>query len=50
MDTEALLASSLRLPPDERLALMDGIAHSLDEPDAALNRVWPEEAERRLSA
>ncbi len=50
MDTKALIDTALKLPPDERFALIDELLHSLDRPDPGLDRVWIEEAERRLAA
>lgn len=39
-----------RLPPEERLEIVDEILASLDEPDAELDRLWAQEAEDRLAA
>lgn len=50
MSTKELLEGALRLPSDERFALIDEILHSLDRPDPGLDRIWLEEAERRLGA
>lgn len=50
MSTKAMIDSALKLSPAERFELMDSIAHSLDRPDPALDRIWIEEAERRLAA
>ncbi|MCE5360423.1 addiction module protein [Candidatus Igneacidithiobacillus taiwanensis] len=50
MNTKELIDSALKLSPAERFALMDQIAHSLDQPDPELDRLWIEEAERRLAA
>jgi putative addiction module component (TIGR02574 family) len=50
MNTKELINSVLKLPPVERFALIDEIAHSLDRPDPELDRLWIEEAERRLAA
>jgi putative addiction module component (TIGR02574 family) len=50
MHSKALLDSALRLPPEERFALIDELLHSLDQPDPTLDRIWLEEAERRLAA
>ena len=50
MNTKVLIDSALKLPPDERFALIDELLHSLDRPDPALDRIWIEEAERRLTA
>ncbi|MGA8056296.1 MAG: addiction module protein, partial [Burkholderiales bacterium] len=37
-----------QLNPTERLALVDQVLHSRDEPDPTIDRIWIEEAERRL--
>ena len=50
MNTKTLIDTALKLPPDERFAVIDELLHSLDRPDAELDRVWIEEAERRLAA
>jgi len=49
-NTDRLLESALRLAPEERFALAEGILHSLDQPDPETDRVWLEEAARRLEA
>lgn len=38
------------LPPEERLALVDQLLDTLDEPDASLETQWAREAESRLAA
>ena len=38
------------LPPEERLALVDQLLDTLDEPDASLDALWAREAESRLAA
>ena len=50
MNTKVLIDTALKLPPDERFALIDELLHSLDRPDPELDRLWIEEAERRLAA
>lgn len=50
MSTQELLKSALQLDPDERFALADEILHSLDNPDPRIDRLWIEEAQRRLTA
>ncbi|APW47188.1 addiction module protein [Rhodoferax antarcticus] len=47
---ETLSAQAVRLPPDERMALVERILDSLDEPDASLNALWAKEADDRLAA
>lgn len=50
MGAQELLEQALKLTPDERFALADQVLHSLDRPDPDIDRVWQEEAERRLAA
>jgi len=47
---ETLSAQAVRLPPDERMALVERILDSLDEPDASLDALWAKEADDRLAA
>lgn len=48
--TEALSAQAVQLPPDERMALVERILDSLDEPDASLDALWAKEADDRLAS
>jgi putative addiction module component (TIGR02574 family) len=50
MGAQELLKQALKLAPEERFALADQVLHSLDRPDPAIDRVWLDEAERRLAA
>lgn len=50
MNTRILVETALKLPPDERFMLIDELLHSLDRHDPELDRLWIEEAERRLAA
>jgi putative addiction module component (TIGR02574 family) len=45
-----LIALATTLPPDERIALVEEILSSLDQPDATMDRLWAREAEDRLAA
>ena len=47
---EALSAQAVQLPPEERMALVERILDSLDEPDAYLDALWAKEADDRLAA
>jgi len=47
---EALSAQAVKLPPEERMEVVERILDSLDEPDAALDALWAKEADDRLSA
>ena len=47
---ETLSAQAVQLPPEERMALVERILDSLDEPDATLDALWAKEADDRLAA
>lgn len=50
MGCKELLTEALSLKPEERFLLVEGLLKSLDEPDARLDDIWAEEAEKRLQA
>jgi putative addiction module component, TIGR02574 family len=50
MGNVEILEKALRLPPEERFVIVEGLLKSLDVPDPDLDRVWAEESERRLKA
>ncbi len=50
MTMKELLDEAMQLKPDERLGLIEILILSLDEPDPRLNKIWAEEAQRRLAA
>ena len=50
MSTKELLDAAMKLKPEERLTLVEGLIQSLDEPDKQLDEIWAEESERRLKA
>jgi putative addiction module component (TIGR02574 family) len=50
MSAEELLDEAMKLKPEERLTLVEGLIKSLDEPDKKLDEIWAEEAEKRLNA
>jgi len=47
---EAVSAQAVKLPPEERMEVVERILDSLDEPDAALDALWAKEADDRLAA
>lgn len=47
---ETLSAQVVQLPPEERMQVVERILDSLDEPDASLDALWAEEADKRLTA
>ena len=50
MGTKKLLNEAMKLKPEERFILIEGLIKSLDEPDKRLDDIWADEAERRLKA
>jgi len=50
MSSKEIIESALKLSPPERLLIIEGILKSLDEPDAEIEKIWIEEAEKRLQA
>ena len=50
MSTKELLEEALKLKPEDRFTLVEGLIRSLDEPDKKLDDIWAEEAEKRLVA
>lgn len=50
MSTKDLLAEAMKLKPEERFTLVEGLIKSLDEPDKKLDEIWATEAETRLKA
>ncbi|HFQ91458.1 MAG TPA: addiction module protein [Chromatiales bacterium] len=50
MSAKDLLDEAMKLKPEDRLTLVEGLIKSLDEPDRKLDEIWAEEAERRLRA
>ena len=50
MSIEELLKEALKLKPQDRYSMIDGLLRSLDQPDASIDAIWAEEAEKRLRA
>jgi len=50
MGSKDVLKIALKLKPDERFTVVEGLIKSLDEPDSSLDAIWAEEAEKRLKA
>lgn len=44
MSTKQLLDEAMKLKPEERFTLVEGLIKSLDEPDKKLDDIWAEEA------
>ncbi len=47
---KTLIESVLQLRPAERMRLLNVIYNSLERPDATIDEIWYDEAERRLAA
>lgn len=50
MSSKDVLKQALKLKPEERFMVVEGLIRSLDEPDDSLDEIWAEEAEKRLNA
>ncbi len=50
MSSKDVLEQALKLMPDERFMVVEGLIKSLDVPDSSLDAIWAEEAEKRLNA
>jgi putative addiction module component (TIGR02574 family) len=50
MSSKDVLEQALKLKPDERFLVVEGLIKSLDEPDSSLDTIWANEAEKRLRA
>jgi putative addiction module component (TIGR02574 family) len=48
MSMKDLLDEAMKLKPEKRFTLVEGLIKSLDEPDKKLDAIWAEEAEKRL--
>lgn len=47
---EVLSAQAAKLPPEERMEVVERILDTLDPPNAALDALWAKEATDRLAA
>lgn len=50
MRTEEIIEQAIKLKPAERFDVVEQILHSLDHPNPEIDRIWQEEAEKRLAA
>ena len=50
MSNLEILEQALKLRPDEKLIIVEGLLKSLDAPDGKIDEIWATEAEKRLSA
>ena len=50
MSNIEILEQALKLRPDEKFIIVEGLLKSLDAPDGKIDEIWVVEAEKRLSA
>lgn len=50
MSNKDILELAMKLNPEEKFLLIEGLLKSLDEPDKIIDEIWAEEAEKRLKA
>ncbi len=50
MGAEEILKQALKLKPEERFMLVEGLLKSIDEPDESIDALWVKESEKRLKA
>ncbi len=50
MQISEIIQEALRLPATARFEIVDQLMQSLDKPDPEIERIWGEEAVRRLAA
>ncbi|MDC4202859.1 MAG: addiction module protein [Candidatus Manganitrophus sp.] len=50
MGAKDILEKALKLKPQDKLTVVEGLLKSLDEPDKDIDQIWAEEAEKRLDA
>lgn len=50
MSNKDILEMALKLKPEERFLIIEGLIKSIDEPDKTIDAIWAEEAEKRLKA
>ena len=50
MDFKSISHEVLKLKPSEQLQLLETIARNLNRPDPKIEKIWAEEAERRVDA
>jgi putative addiction module component (TIGR02574 family) len=49
-DAPRILKQALDLPAIDRAVIVESLLASLDQPDAQIDELWAEEAERRIAA
>ena len=48
MSNKEILKQAMKLKPEERFLIIEGLIKSLDEPDKNIDEIWAIEAEKRL--
>ena len=46
----SIVEQAEKLPPVERIRLVEHLLHTLDKPDPEIDAIWAEESEQRLDA
>ena len=49
-NTKSIIKSALNLKPQDRLLVIESLIKSIDKPDAEIDEIWAEEAEKRRRA
>ncbi|GMT50165.1 MAG: hypothetical protein IEMM0008_1704 [bacterium] len=49
-NSKILLEKALKLKPQDRFMLIEGLIQSLDEPNKEIDEIWALESEKRLKA
>ena len=50
MSIKEIISQALELKQEERFLIVEGLLKSIDEPDQNIDKIWTEEAEKRLKA